>query len=343
MNPPFPVADIERLIQEGRVNRAQKIVEYGPLGIGKTWLATQFPDPVIIDTEDGSLQYTVKRVRTFDSESFHNAIRAVTKAQKLEFLTLVIDTVDMAEKFLRDRILRIHHMDSLESVPYGRGWHYLRESFEQFLSELDKVVSRGVHVLVVGHSTVKRYQPPMAESAFDRFQLKLYETNCNRLMEWADAVLFLNWDTRVAESRNGKPRGVGGRVRVIHTQHSAGWDAKVRVDLPEKLPCEFDALLPLFGQEQEEVRQKAAAASASAKPDAQDTAPPPPLNADLRDQLLSAIGDLENELVCRYLSSHNRIPAGGSIDDLSDTQARWIIDHVADFRARVEKFANEPF
>ena len=168
------------------------------------------------------------------------------------------------------------------------------------------------------------------------------EANSNRLMEWADAVLFVNWDTRVAESRNGKPRGVGGRVRVIHTQHSAGWDAKVRVDLPEKLPCEFDALLPLFGPQEKEVRKEqgpAAGASASAE----NTAPAPPANPDLRDQLLSAIGDLENELVCRYLSGRKLIPAGGSIEDLSENQARWIVDHAAEFRTRVEKFADQPF
>ena len=152
--------------------------------------------------------------------------------------------------------MRIHRLNGLEEFGYGKQWTFLREEFERFLSELDKLITCGIHVLIVGHSTVKRYQPPLAETGYDRFQLKLYETNSNRLMEWADAVLFVNWDTRVAESRNGKPRGVGGRVRVIHTKHSAGWDAKVRVDFPEKLPCEFGALLPLFGPQEKEVRKE---------------------------------------------------------------------------------------
>jgi hypothetical protein len=338
-----PIPEIEKLIQAGPFTRAQRMVLYGPNGVGKSTLASKFPASLFVDTEDGSLRLDVRRIRTLDSDSFHNAIRALIKAEKFEFKTLVIDTIDMAEKYIRDRVLRIHRMNAIEDFGYGKGWTFLREEFERLLVELDRLIARGINIVITGHSTVKRYQPPLAETGYDRYQLKLYEPNSDRLKEWADAVLFLNWDIRVTENRDGKPRGVGGRTRVIHTTHSAGWDAKVRVDLPEKLPCEFDALLPLFGQEQEEVRQKAAAASASAKPEAQDTAPPPPLKADLRDQLLSAIGDLENELVCRYLSSHNRIPAGGSIDDLSDTQARWIIHHVADFRARVEKFANEPF
>jgi len=136
------------------------------------------------------------------------------------------------------------------------------------------LIARGIDVVIVGHSTVKRYQPPLAETGFDRYQLKLYEANSNRLMEWADAVLFLDWDTLVAESRNGKPRGIGGRTRAIYTQHSAGWDAKIRINLPEKLPCQFDAVSPLLGQQQEEVRNEAPGASASPS-EAQDTAPSP--------------------------------------------------------------------
>ena len=100
--------------------------------------------------------------------------------------------------------------------------------------------------------------------------------------------------------------------------------------------------MPLLGQQQEEVRNEAPAASASTS-EAQETAPPHPINADLRDQLLTAIGDMENELVCRYLIAHQRIPSGGSLEDLSENQARWIVDHAAEFRARVEKFADQPF
>ena len=35
-------------ITKGKINRAQKTVIYGPEGIGKTSLASQFPDPVFI-------------------------------------------------------------------------------------------------------------------------------------------------------------------------------------------------------------------------------------------------------------------------------------------------------
>jgi AAA domain len=255
MNSPFPIPDVAKLIQEGRITRPQKIVIYGPNGVGKSTLASQCPSPVFLDCEDGSLRLNVSRIRALDSDGFHNALRTLTKANSLEFQTVVVDTADQAEKYIRDRILRIHRMNAIEDFGYGKGWTFLREEFERLLSELDKLIARGINVVIVGHSIVKRYQPPLAETGYDRYQLRLYEANSNRLMEWADAVLFLNWDTRVSESKEGRPRGVGGRVRVIHTTHSAGWDAKVRVDLPEKLECSFDAVRPLLGEQRKEEKQ----------------------------------------------------------------------------------------
>ncbi len=38
-------------ITSGKILKAQKIVVYGPEGIGKSTFAAQFPDPVFIDTE----------------------------------------------------------------------------------------------------------------------------------------------------------------------------------------------------------------------------------------------------------------------------------------------------
>jgi AAA domain-containing protein len=338
-----PLIDITSLIQNGPFVRAQKIVLYGPEAVGKSTLAAKFPNPFFIDTEDGSLRIDTRRIRAGDGETFYSAIRALAKAEQAPCETLVIDTIDAVEVYVRDRVLRVHQLKTIEGAAYGSGWALFRQEFNRLLAEFDKFIQRGIHVVVVSHATTKHFQSPLNDVPYDRFELNLYQPNAQKLKQWCDALLFMDWETRVVENRSGKARGVGGKSRVLHTQHCAAFDAKSRVSLPEKLPAEFDALQPLFGATEKEVieKQPAAAASASTS-EVQDTAPPPPVDVDLRDKLNDAIGDLDRDDVRHYLATKLQLRSG-LLDELSANQITWIINNAEKFRANVRKFANEPF
>ena len=49
-------------ITRGKIQTAQKIVLYGPEGIGKTTFASRFPEPLFIDTEGSTRQLDVARL-----------------------------------------------------------------------------------------------------------------------------------------------------------------------------------------------------------------------------------------------------------------------------------------
>ena len=51
-------------ITKGKVETAKKVVIYGPEGIGKSTLASCFPDPVFIDTEGSTKELDVARYPT---------------------------------------------------------------------------------------------------------------------------------------------------------------------------------------------------------------------------------------------------------------------------------------
>ena len=54
-------------ISKGIVLRPQKVVVYGPEGIGKSTFASHFPDPLFLDIEDSTSQLDVKRIPDINS------------------------------------------------------------------------------------------------------------------------------------------------------------------------------------------------------------------------------------------------------------------------------------
>jgi hypothetical protein len=100
--------------------------------------------------------------------------------------------------------------------------------------------------VLLAHSEIKKFELPDAAGQFDRYKLKLVKQNEPLVKEWADALLFGNWKTQVAEKDNGKERLVGGKTRVLFCNRSAAYDAKNRYGLPAEIPMEIEALAPLF-------------------------------------------------------------------------------------------------
>ena len=50
-------------IETGLETRALKVVIYGAEGIGKSTFASQFPNPLFLDTEGGTSSLNVRRVK----------------------------------------------------------------------------------------------------------------------------------------------------------------------------------------------------------------------------------------------------------------------------------------
>ncbi len=234
-------------ISRGKIARPQKVVAYGPEGVGKSTLASQTPDPIFLDTEGGTHHLDVVRIDSASTwEQITSAIAALAKGGH-GFKTLVIDTADWLEKRLIEHLCRKHNKDSIEDFGYGKGWVILGEEFAKFLGSLDGLLAKGIHLLFLAHSQVRKFEAPDQAGSYDRFELKLSKQVAPLLKEWADVVLFGNFVTRVAEKDNGKHRGVGGKERVLFANHTAAFDAKNRHGLPDKLPFTVEALAPVFG------------------------------------------------------------------------------------------------
>lgn len=234
----------ELRISNGIVRRAQKVVLYGPEGIGKSTLASAFPDPLFIDTEGGTSHLNVKRV-SIDG-SFSDLIETIqTVAEQDVCRSLVLDTMDWAEQICVADLLKKYRQTSIESFGYGKGYTYLAEEVQQILRAFDSVIASGKNAVIVAHAKMRKQELPDEAGAFDRWELKLSRQAAPLVKEWADMLLFLNYKTMVIHTEGGSNKAQGGK-RVIYTSHHPCWDAKNRCGLADELPLAFDSIARIF-------------------------------------------------------------------------------------------------
>lgn len=232
-------------IQKGKISRSQRGVVYGCEGVGKSTFASKFPNPLFVDLEGGTAHLDVARVVISTWEDLLNCIDELTKDRK-GFCTFVLDTADWAERLCSGYLCKKYKKTGIEDFGYGKGYQYLGEEFAQMLAKLTALQNAGMHILVLAHSMIKKLELPEENGTYDHYELKCSKQVSPLIKEWADGLLFANYRTFVQENANGKGKAIGGKERVLYTEHTAFCDAKNRWGLVGTLPLDFASVADVF-------------------------------------------------------------------------------------------------
>lgn len=240
-------------ISSGKIQSAQKVVVYGPEGIGKTLFASHFPNPLYIDTEGSTKNYDLTRFEDKPT-SWEMLKQQVNYAkQNKPCSSLIIDTIDWAEQLCIDYICSSYDKKGIEDFGYGNGYVYEKEEIGRFLNSLEDLIDIGINVVLLAHAQMRKFEQPDEMGAYDRWELKLGKKTSSQISplikEWADIVLFANYETfAVQADKDGKKFKAQGGNRIMYTQHHPCWDAKNRFGLAEKLPFDFKEVAHIFSK-----------------------------------------------------------------------------------------------
>ena len=278
-------------ITTGTVSCPQKVVVYGPEGVGKTSLLACFPDVLFIDTEGSTKRLDVKRLPAPTSWTMlKDEVDFVIQNRPCK--TLAIDTADWAERLCIRHVCDSASKNGVEDFGYGKGYVYVQEEFGRLLNRLEDVISAGINVAIAAHAQMRKFEQPDELGSYDRWEMKLSKQCYPLLKEWADAVLFATYKTLVITTEQNK-RKAQRSTRVMYTQHHACWDAKNRWGLPEQISLEYAAIAahipggvsqqavytPPQQQIQPPVNQQPAANTVSSAVQYQPYTPAPPVTA----------------------------------------------------------------
>ena len=250
------------------VKRGEKIIIYGPGGIGKTLLAClieRTTGPVgFIDLDDslgvleGPLVECGLSPLSITGIKDWGALTGALESNAFDGVSnVVVYTATAAQDMAIIEAVRRNPkteggMDasSIESYGYGKGYRYLQDTWLDLKYALTEHSARGRNTILIAHDFVSKVPNPDGPD-YIRYEPALHQDSAisiRRLMrDWADHMFYIGYDVSVdaADPRRGKKHGKasGSGTRTIYPVETATCMAKSR-RLSESIPYEYgdDAL-----------------------------------------------------------------------------------------------------
>jgi hypothetical protein len=241
------MAKFLNLITKGKLKLPRFVIYYGVEGIGKTTIASKYPDPIFTGPEISG-QFDVARMpRPATWPEYLEQLRDL-KDPAYNFKTLVIDSLDHLELLLFDFMKKQDKTTTVEECGggYGKWVGVAQRHWLDFLHCIDALKNeKKMEIVALAHYQIKVFNDPLTALPYDRYQLKLNDKCAALLRESCDCVFFANFKTTSynKDAKAKKGRGLSDGARVVYTEKRASHDAKNRFSLPDEMPFDYGTIM----------------------------------------------------------------------------------------------------
>lgn len=134
-----------------------KALIYGPNGVGKSHMATKFPNPIFLDLEGNINHFDVPKQRLKNWKEATIFLELLI-GQEHSFKTLVVDSLDQLEIFGKETACKTAGINNINEG-YGKGLVELFSLFVSFRALLDELSEeKKMHIILISHSKVQQIQ-----------------------------------------------------------------------------------------------------------------------------------------------------------------------------------------
>lgn len=233
-------------VTKGPIKKPVLALVHGMPGVGKSTFAADFPSPIFLGSEDGTNNLSVTRFPSLESfGQVLEAMKELTTANH-DYKTLVIDSLDWLEPLVFKSVCQDARVDSIEEAHggYGKGYVAALDKWRTLIAAVSGLrAAKGMHVVVIAHSQVKRIDDAVENKAWDRVTLKLNEKASALWQEFCDGVLYATYQihTKQDDANKAKTRAYSSGQRVLFTEWRPTFVAKQRWGIPFEIPLSAEA------------------------------------------------------------------------------------------------------